>query len=436
MVINMSDNNKLNEAFENVDGKYIEKTLIYKKSKSKILIPAVSAAMVAAFVLITVIAPFFNNITAPLLPPASDTQTPEPVYTVYNPNYTPPEFENALFSMQDEIIQSLIPGYYGGTQNYKEIYYPNYEFNYLSPLEIKDTIDVFEYFYTGYELDQDEFEEFIDSNIERIERIYGTTPVIENDIGNSEHYLTAEYKFVKNDIIHKIKFTHNSTGNFVTISAQGDTVMLGNTALQFGDSTTDSDFLNIVNSDSAALSALFEFTFENTELLSALNVQCYNMDDCVFNQYNSHDRYKFSSYITVSRDYKGHDVNYTEIGYHETRIDPNEIIKPSNTVKMLSLETAEELLENGYCFGGHTCPKCMQLHTPVDFSDYDYVGLEYIFSYINEFFNKPEIAIPFYVFFEKTDEMYNGNPVYAKTYVPAIEISGLKEYFDNLKHHK
>ena len=103
---------------------------------------------------------------------------------------------------------------------------------------------------------------------------------------------------------------------------------------------------------------------------------------------------------------------------------------------MLSLEMAEELLENGYCFGGHTCRKCMQNNALVDFSEYDYLGIEYLYGedYLQD--GDPKPVIPFYIFYKKMDETdFDGKVLYAKTYVPAIEISGLKEYFDNLRVH-
>ena len=100
--------------------------------------------------------------------------------------------------------------------------------------------------------------------------------------------------------------------------------------------------------------------------------------------------------------------------------------------KMINLETAEELLNKGYVFGGHhVCPICLSLQTPVDFSDYDFVDLEYIKSF------EENIIIPFYAFYKYTGENWYGTKTYAKTYVPAIELEGLDEYFANqVKSHQ
>ena len=121
--------------------------------------------------------------------------------------------------------------------------------------------------------------------------------------------------------------------------------------------------------------------------------------------------------------------------YTEYRVDPNEYIKKTDSVKKLSLEEAYELLINGYCFGAHTCPKCMQNNTPVDFSEYDYVGLEYLFGIDPLETGDSMPVLPFYVFYKEMEgEVYNGGQLYAKTWVPMIELSGMKEYFDNLLH--
>lgn len=91
-------------------------------------------------------------------------------------------------------------------------------------------------------------------------------------------------------------------------------------------------------------------------------------------------------------------------------------------VRRLSLEEAEKMLYKGYVFGGHVCPLCMAAQAEVDFHGYDFVSLDYL------------NGVPFYAFYKKIDlKTKNGNLVYAQTYVPAFEVSGLKEYFESQK---
>lgn len=90
---------------------------------------------------------------------------------------------------------------------------------------------------------------------------------------------------------------------------------------------------------------------------------------------------------------------------------------------MISLKEAEDLLDKGYVFGGHSCPKCMSEQPEVDFSDYTCVGIEYL----ND--KRVEQYMPFYAFYKYIGETEYGIGTYAKTYVPAVKVEGMEEYF-------
>lgn len=97
-------------------------------------------------------------------------------------------------------------------------------------------------------------------------------------------------------------------------------------------------------------------------------------------------------------------------------------IEPVANVRLLSLKEAENLLYSGCVFGMHACPLCMAEQPEVDFHNYDYVDVRYV------------NGVPFYAFFKKLDlKTSNGNLAFASTYVPAFEVSGLKEYFESQK---
>lgn len=70
----------------------------------------------------------------------------------------------------------------------------------------------------------------------------------------------------------------------------------------------------------------------------------------------------------------------------------------------------------------------LEAEDPVDFSDYDFVAMEYM----REGYTKGDptrISVPFYTFYKDLGEDKNGIRTYAKTYVPAIRVTGLEEYF-------
>ncbi len=63
----------------------------------------------------------------------------------------------------------------------------------------------------------------------------------------------------------------------------------------------------------------------------------------------------------------------------------------------------------------------------ISFRNYDYVAIQYFTGLPNESGNA--VSIPFYAFYKDIGESENGNRIFARTLVPAVEVSGLKEYF-------
>lgn len=123
------------------------------------------------------------------------------------------------------------------------------------------------------------------------------------------------------------------------------------------------------------------------------------------------------------------------ISYKQIRVKDEKYIPSVGSGKMISLDEAEQLLYKGYVFGNHSCPICVEENNIISFKEYDYVGIKYIFK--QDYYGNPTIGIPFYEFYKKIGTAENGNEIYAKTYVPAIEISGYEEYFmEQTKNHK
>ncbi len=119
--------------------------------------------------------------------------------------------------------------------------------------------------------------------------------------------------------------------------------------------------------------------------------------------------------------------------YRQNRRDVRETYVESKNLKMISLSEAEEMLAKGYVFGGHACPYCMEEQEAVDFEHYDKVGMEYVMGQDDT--GEELERVPFYVFYKYIKEARNGNQIYAKTYVPAIAVSGCEEYFESQKQY-
>lgn len=100
------------------------------------------------------------------------------------------------------------------------------------------------------------------------------------------------------------------------------------------------------------------------------------------------------------------------------------------TVASITLEEAEAMLEKGYVFGGHSCPRCMEQQDKVDFEGYDHVELTYKSVVVpGSYFYDEFVCLPFYSFYKKLQDRENGVCEYANTLVPAFPVSGIEEYF-------
>jgi hypothetical protein len=115
------------------------------------------------------------------------------------------------------------------------------------------------------------------------------------------------------------------------------------------------------------------------------------------------------------------------LSYNESLTDWNDYYRVKGKARMITLAEAEELLAKGYVFGGHSCKLCMAEQKKVDFTEYDAVSFEYVHG-------KNGMIVPFYTFYKhlgaSTSDKTGTIQEYAKTYVPAVEIEGLEEYFD------
>ena len=67
------------------------------------------------------------------------------------------------------------------------------------------------------------------------------------------------------------------------------------------------------------------------------------------------------------------------------------------------------------------------------FENYDYVELTYLHYNGSgdppEYVPEADLYIPFYAFYKQIGTGKNGNLIYAKTYVPAIALQDMDEYF-------
>ncbi len=174
------------------------------------------------------------------------------------------------------------------------------------------------------------------------------------------------------------------------------------------------------------------------EKLEKITVYLYTPEETVFPS-NFFNTPMVSEYISLTF-HTNWDNNYnwtgseeqaflTNVSLYETLKKWSEYYNMVAKSKMLTLEEAEQLLEKGYVFGGHSCCLCMAApgkeEHEVDFSNYSFVNIEYVSN------ENGEMCIPFYAFYKYIGETSDGIGTYAKTYVAAIEVKEYEEYFKN-----
>jgi hypothetical protein len=113
--------------------------------------------------------------------------------------------------------------------------------------------------------------------------------------------------------------------------------------------------------------------------------------------------------------------------YYLTYTDDEDTVNNSSPdmvgkARMLTIAEAQELIAKGYVYGGHGCTLCRAEESELSFDEYDKVTLTYTGEYAGEY----GWYVPFYTFYKKSNA-YGGQ--YYTVIVPAVELSGLEDYF-------
>ncbi|MBO5417971.1 MAG: hypothetical protein J6A50_05125 [Clostridia bacterium] len=439
---------KIIDAMEFLEEKYIdeaspEKAAPMKSVRKNIAVRWVSvAAGICVFVILTVI----------LLPPRLKMGAPQklPTYT-----YTAEELGAMFDSMK----------YNGATSSYTEVYVPSSEYLNLSPLSKEKYLQIYEKADVEKPLDKQELANFYDGITARlIEKTGAGFP--SSDIMEEEEELFSEDKSLsisggpaQYDTYYS-RSEQNSDYNYFMLRHKNGSdgteyvIKLGDVKIQVDQTETDEEIIAGIDEIRDALFYLFDVDFSDISIVRGfddygdngvqyLNIYFYNKKDHFVNE-NYDRRIPLSDYISISFDnaYNFADdlvsdkiLTNAKIVYHQNRFSAEEMYPATKTAERISLKEAEALLKKGYVFGGHSCPLCMAAQPAVDFSDYDFVEMKYVRGTDGR--GDTKAIVPFYIFYKKIGISENGNEIYAKTYVPAIEVSGYEEYFElQRKTHK
>ena len=395
--------------------------------------------------------------TSSLVPPQdsiSQVDTPSidtPPVDTY-PVIPPPDipaWEDAKYSA-DDIAELLRESTYGvATNAYKEVYVPDSADLKIDEITAVEYYDLYQYVGKEKDLDEAEFQGFIDSFLR----------TLAESLGADVPQLTIKHFSDGLGIINELKadaaigncniyLTQDGTSSFVSLSRRdGDrNIVIEGEAIQIDQRLSDEEILASIQTIKDKLLRIFNVSFPDTRIVrmfdsdskhGAVNVYIYFYDESA-HPLNSQLDMPISDYISITFDNRLHfsgdfvsdDIlTKATVHYKRNRADVGDMYESAGSVRGISLSEAETLLYSGYVFGGHSCPLCMAAQDKVDFEGYDFVDIEYVLGYDQ----KPgdwTVGIPFYAFYKEIGTAKNGNIIYAKTYVAAIEVSGYVSYFE------
>ena len=387
------------------------------------------AACLAVIVGAILAVPVLRVITRPAVP------------TWDNPPYTAEEISK-LFSMT--YLEDAV------TNAYTKVYVPDAKYLYIDEIPDDDYMNIYGHREIENELNEEEFKGFIDGILPSLaDSLQVDTPrySIETDYDGdlSVRTETGAYSI----------YAHQDTDNY-SVSLSGDwKIKLDGETVQVDQRLSDEEIIESIQSIKNKLFDIFHVTFTDVKIIRNYNsyseygvadIEIYFFDEAAHPLNVTASRIRpVSDYLCINFDnhenFAGDIVSdgvltVSDVWYHQTRNDVTDEYPLIAEAKRISLKDAEALLYNGYVFGGHSCPLCMAAQDKVSFDGYDFVDMEYVFG-VDTKTGKPTMAVPFYAFYKKIGTSENGNSIYAKTYVAAIEVGGYEEYFNSQKdEHK
>ncbi len=340
----------------------------------------------------------------------------------------------------------------GATNAYTTVYAPDAATLNLAPLPTDEYALVWRYTPVFQALDEDELKADIAAIYPRLESMLGVTiPALSYETDSEDGTVTAEYEW--NGIRYNIRATQwSGAGRYtradactnIFISGQHwDTIDINGRALEVDQRLSDEEILSSLVDVRDALFSAFGRTFSaakverkyngySQEGVNTLVVTYYDLADYP----DSGDRIEIS--FDNAENFDGDTVSATvlrncNIRYTHFRVLLANAYTPEARCRLLSLAEAEALLDAGYVFGGHVCSLCMEMQSPVSFDEYDFVTMVYITGDPTD--TGSALSVPFYAFYKDIGASKNGNRTFARTLVPAVEVSGLAEYFEMQKQN-
>lgn len=331
------------------------------------------------------------------------------------------------------------------TTSYTKVYVPDAKYLYIDDLPENEYLGVYQYQEKGNQLNQRKFKKFVDGFLPELSGAIGVdVPEYEIKQTAPRSELEVTCRLGEYHMIAWQNETFFSSLQVALFGRDDGQIILDGEPVQIDQSLSDEEIIDSIQSIKNKLFDIFGVSFsdakidwdfnDSSEYADYIDIYFYNEDAHALNLTENRP---VSDYIMirlqnlVNRTGAPESENiFTKVSIrYYKNLDEYALIAKA---KRISLAEAEELLYKGYVFGGHSCPICMSMQDEVDFEGYDFVNLEYVFGLDLET-RRPTVGVPFYTFYKEIGTARNGNLVYAKTYVPAISVSGYEAYFERQK---
>lgn len=346
------------------------------------------------------------------------------------------------------------------TSYYTKVYVPSAEDLKVPSFLTEETIAIYEKKELIKTLDEKEFTDFLDGIVPRLFEQIGETirpyeieERISSYLGDSLDVALNENGQLRKYFVNAEQTkTHHTIilSSYSQVTNPTGSISLGDVNVEVNQAKTDREILKELEVVQEKLFTIFGVEFADAKIVRKydgyseyganwLTVYFYDEEAHPLNKMSEtpisdYIRVGFDNFANTSDDILSDTIlQDVSIMYRQNRIDVNESYVEREKLKMISLEDAEAMLCKGYVFGGHSCPYCMAEQEAVDFEGYDYVGMTYVTGW-DDNGNETE-CVPFYVFYKYIELAENGNQTYAKTYVPAIAVSGCEAYFESQKQY-
>ncbi len=441
-----SDN--LIDAIGKIDDEFIEGAAarkIIKRKKRKIwILPTAAALCLLICVGVALLPSLFEE--APIEIPTDGQATNEQD----TGDYDPPIYEGAYLSAEDiaKIFGGIEDGVNGATSSYQKVYTAADRPLPRNPIPDEEYINIYKKNSMPKDLSKTEFEAFVNEIYPKLCTSLGIDPEeFQRHDFERDDELTASYRMVKDGRIYIIDFDQQSgkddyfIGNAINRvwidNGAGGQISLDGKKVQVDQRQSEEEMLKSLEWVRDALFEIFGRSFDSADIVYNYGeTHEYGVKNIYVYYYNKNGSINIGDRIVIHFDNYANSSNETEsidiidrcsIAYYGLRVPIEDHYTAVAKCRLIDIEEAEELLFNGYVFGGHSCPICMASQEKVSFDGYDFVSFEYVGfpSYLDN-----PCVIPFYKFYKRIDDAPNGNITYAATYVCAIEVSGMKEYFE------